>query len=357
LRELLAEALEADEAVRRRLLAAVTEEDPRLGADLADLVRADAAPSILDRGFDGVARALVATAESGEGPASPEEGSVPWAARPARPAILRRRAVLATAAAIGLAAAIALGLARLRSGGADSAARTESGAAAKGAPAEPAARSGALREAGRRAAAGGAAEGGLAALAEAAALDEAAYRAAPGSMAARARYAESLLWLGAQRTAAGRAAEALEPLGRAEALLGDGGGPGEPRLRALVALESSLAELDLGRLDAALGQQRKAVDLLRALAPAGENALEKVLALRDLGDLQRRLAARRETSPAERNQRREEARAAYLEAELAARAAAPASAAGAPSEEARAARRSIAERLEAVERELGGGDA
>jgi tetratricopeptide (TPR) repeat protein len=343
LRDLLAEALDADEAARARLLAEVAAADPRLGAELAALVRADEGPSPLDRGFDGVALALAETVASAElhEPRTPASGS--------RPARWRLGFALA---AFVLLAFVGLAVARLRSG--------ESRGGAAGARPEGedrARRSAALREAGLRAAEEGAPERGLGSLAEAAALDEAAFRSAPESSAARLRYVESLLWLGAQRTAAGHAGQAVGPLALAAETLSVGPDTADAaylRLRALVAIERSLAELELGHLERALEHQQRAVEIQRSSELSADGRLEHALALRDLGDLHRRLAERPASPLADRTARHRAAHGAYVEAMAAARAAEATGARDGALSEIAAVLRSLTERLAAVDRELDG---
>jgi hypothetical protein len=341
LRDLLEEALDADEAARARLLAEVAAADPRLGAELAELVRADQAPSPLDRGFDGVALALAETVASAGVQEAEELAATPWPAP--------QRIVFAVAA-LGLVVLAGLAITRsLADGPRDGAAE------ARPESEDRTPSSTALREAALRAAGEGAPERGLAALAEAVDLDEAAFRSAPESRSARLRYAESLLWLAAQRTAAGRAGAALEPLARAESLLGEADVADEEllRVRARVAIESSLAELELGHLPRALEHQQRAVALQRSSALPAED-LERVLALRDLGDLHRQLGQRPDAAPVDRTAHRRAAHEAYSEALLAARGAEVGVRREGEPVEIVAARRSLTERLAAMARELDG---
>lgn len=440
LRDLLARALDAGERERALLLSEVAAEDPELAQDLAALLRADGAPSVLDASWQGLVAELGGELAEGaerkpcEGSAGAEDGRAQsrpkrWRHVVALAAVLscgafvallgvRRNAAererswlarLAEVEAVGratdpggesrrapsldAAGAIELGERLLAERPGDLRAMEAVAAAASAAaagiansessgrreltvravelrrrvvtarPADveaSAALAESLRDLGAASGQGGDRVSAIAAFDEASAIEVRRVDAKPGDLATRLRLAESLLRLGAELQAVRREEDALAPLARAAELVAAATStdPQQLRLRMRVAAERSLAELALGQFETALASQELAVASMRALRSLPEGAAEPrdeaMAALRDLGDLHRQQAELPGTSPEERRRHRLAARDAYREATAVASGGIVRDAPAGAGEAERVLSRSLAERIDELERELAG---
>jgi hypothetical protein len=332
LRDLLQRAFDLDEAARRGLVAEVAREDPELAGELAELIDADAAASVLDRGLQGLVAELAAVDEGVATAAVPPSLPAAEASSTARHHPRRRwlylPLLLATLGAVAIAATTWSGrapepdavppspLAEAARLGRLAATAGEQGrweqARAHGArrvallaawtgraeePARAAALAAALRDLAVTASRGGDAASAIVLARRAVAIEDPLYAAWPGDER-RMRLAESLLLLGAQLGATARHEEAREALSHAARLLGLGDSPRAPaelaRLQWQVAAELALAEVALGRLEAGLIRQQEAIlwiERLLGSSPASARvALDALDEYRNLADLHVRAA-------------------------------------------------------------------